>query len=236
MKKVVVSFADETGNYRKQMGRLEKSIRHVGFDGIFRGYTSFGQIGSPHHKGPGSVPYAFKAMAIKKAIWEESPGIVLWIDSPIIATASIDPIFEYIEEHGYVFFDNVGHSLGTWTSDACLERFGISREKSFDMKMIMACVMGFRVDKYSPIIDFLDAYIDAAMDGVSYMGDWFNQSGQVSVDNRVRGHRHDQSVASCLIANMGLDVICGQDSFFAYREHVGQMPISSSVCLWSQAM
>lgn len=231
----VVSFADGAGYYAKAMMRLEQSLIAVHWGGEyqrFKGINDYGHIGCPHHKGsPDAVPYAFKAMSIKKAM-EEGARWILWCDSPIYATKSIEPVFNHIKEHGYLFFDNVGYSIGSYTSDACLRQFGISREDSFYHPMIMACVLGFDV-QHPQAKEFLEKYIDAALDGISYHGDWTNENLQVSNDLRCQGHRHDQSVASCLIANMKLEITNAQQTFFAYEEHRGRIPIADSVCLWS---
>lgn len=234
-KVMVVSFADGVGNYAKAMRRLELSLSAVGFGGqyeIWKGINDYAHIESPHHKGtPDAVPYAFKAYSIKKAI-EEEADIVLWCDSVVYATKSIKPIIDHIRQHGYLLFDNVGFSIGDYTSDACIEKFGISRTESFYVPMIMACVMGF--DLRHPVAKiFLEKYIAAAGDGVSYQGEWTNSNQEVSQDQRVKGHRHDQSVASCIAYKMGMKLTNAQSTYFAYEEHKGRIPVSSSVVMWS---
>lgn len=235
MKKTVVSFADGAGQYAKALMRLERSLTQTGFDGTFKGINDYGHIGSPLHKGsPDAVPYAFKALSIKKAI-DEGARYVLWCDSVVYATKSIDPIFQHIAEHGYLLFDNIGYSIGDYTSDACLNHFGMTRAEAFESKMIMACVMGFDVEH--PVAKaFLDKYIGAALDGISYHGDWHNQNCQVSNDMRVKGHRHDQSVASIIAKQMGMTITNAQQTYFAYAAHKGILPIADSVCLWSEGI
>jgi hypothetical protein len=233
----VVSFADGVGQYAKALMRLELSLKQVGFDGKFKGINDYGHIDSPHHKGsPDAVPYAFKALSIKKAAEEQDwKGQLLWCDSVVYATKSITPIFEHIKKHGYLFFDNLGFSIGDYTSDACLNNFGMSREESFNSKMLMACVMGFDLD--NPIAkQFLDKYIGAALDGVSYPGDWVNNNLQVSNDMRCKGHRHDQSVASIIVKQMNLEITNAQQTYFAYASHKGLVPICDNVCLWSEGI
>ena len=234
-KSVVVSFADGAGNYAKALMRLEQSLKSIEWSGDFKGINDYLHIGSPFHKGnPDSVPYAFKAHSIKKII-EEGYRYILWCDSPIYATKSIEPVFRHIKKHGYLFFDNVGYSIGDYTSDACLDKFKMGRTEAFDSKMIMACVMGFDLQN-KEAIEFLEKYIEAATDGISYLGDWTNENLQVSNDMRVNGHRHDQSVASIIVKQMGLNITHGQSTFFAYAEHKGRLQISDSVCLWSSGM
>jgi len=233
--KTVVSFADGVGYYAKAMMRLELSLKQVGFDGKFKGINDYGHIGSPLHKGePGAVPYAFKAFSIKKAI-EEGATQILWCDSVVYATKSLDPIFDHIKRHGYLLFDNIGYSIGDYTSDACLNKWGMSRQEAFESKMIMACCMGFDVTN-PQVKAYLDAYIEAASDGVSYPGSWTNENLQVSNDMRVKGHRHDQSVMSIIAKKARLDITRSQDTFFAYASHKGIVPISDSVGLWSEGI
>lgn len=237
MQKVVVSFADGVGHYAKAMMRLELSLKQVGFDGRFKGINDYGHINSPHHKGsPDAIPYAFKALSIKKAMEEmNNTGLLLWCDSVVYATKSIEPVFEHIHATGCLFFDNLGFSIGDYTSDACLNKFGMTREESFNSKMLMACVMGFDLDN-KETQDFLKKYIDAALDGVSYPGDWHNDKLQVSNDMRVKGHRHDQSVASIIVRQKRMPILNAQSTFFAYAQHKGVVNISDTVCLWSEGI
>lgn len=237
-KKVVVSFADGAGHYAKAMMRLELSLKQVGFNKegeVFKGINDYGHIGSPYHKGSAdAIPYAFKAHSIKKAI-DEGVDLLLWCDSVVYATKSIEPIFKHIEEHGYLLFDNIGYTIGDFTSDACLEKWGMTRTEAFESKMLMACVMGFDL-RNETAKKFLEKYIEAASDGVSYPGCWTNENLQVSNDMRCKGHRHDQSLASILVKQMGLTITHAQATYFAYAEHKGKIPVADSVCLWSEGI
>ncbi len=230
-KQVVVSFADGAGNYAKAMMRLEQSLRSTEFNGEFKGINDYAHINADHHQ---KVPYQFKAMSIKKVI-DEGAKLVLWCDSPVYATKSIQPVFDHIKQHGYLLFDNIGYSIGDYTSDACLQKFGMSRDEAFKSKMLMACVLGFNVD-HPKAQDFLNKYIGAAKDGVSYPGSWTNDNLEVSTDMRVRGHRHDQSVASIIAKQLGMEITNAQQTFFAYKQHSCVMPITDTVSLWSQGI
>ena len=237
MKKVVVSFADGCGNYAKAMMRLEQSLKAVNFGSefeIFKGVNDYSHINSPHHKGSNSIPYAFKGLSIKKAV-EEGADLLLWCDSVVYATKDITPIFNHIEKHGYLFFDNIGYSIGDYTSDKCLEYFGMSREEAFNSKMLMSCVQGFNLHDANALA-FLNRYYNDEVIRECYPGDWTNQDLQVSNDMRCFGHRHDQSVASVLVKQMGLEITRAQDTYFAYTEHKGKVPIADSVCMWSSGI
>jgi len=234
-KEYVVSFADGAGHYAKAMMRLELSLKAVMWTNefhIFKGINDYGHIGSPQHKNaPDAVPYAFKAYSIKKAI-EEGARYILWCDSVIYATKDITPVFNHIKEHGYLLFDNIGFSVGDFTSDACLRQHGMTRQEAFETKMLMSCVQAFDVQN-ATANEFLNKYISAASDGVSYQGSWTNDNLEVSRDMRCRGHRHDQSVASILAKQLGMTITNAQETYFAYNEHKGKLKIADTVCLWS---
>lgn len=224
--KAVVSFADATGNYPAKMQRLSQSLSSVKFDGQFFGFDNTESLGCKTHK---QIPYQFKPYAIKKA-YEQGANVILWCDSPVYAKSNIQPVFDHIEKHGYLFFDNIGFSLGDFTNDKTLDFFKITREQSWKIPMIMACVMGFdfRDNKMKPIFD---EYMN--LSDTLYRGDWDNQFKTESSDMRVRGHRHDQSVMSCLCYKYGLTITHAQNTFFAYESHRLVMPIADTVCLYS---
>lgn len=231
MNKTVVSFADGNANYIKQMARLGISLSQTGFDGNFKAINDYGHIGAKLHS---EVPYQFKPYAIQKAR-EEYGGLVLWCDSPVYAKKSIQPVFNYIKEHGFMFFDNIGYSVGDYTSDTCLAYFGVSREESFTIPMIMACVMGFDFAN-TKAGEMFDEYVKLAAEEATYKGSWSNNNCEVSSDMRVKGHRHDQSVMSLILHKHGIKPIRAQDTFFAYETHRQVMSIAESVCLFSQGI
>lgn len=235
--KCVVSFADGAGNYAKALMRQELSMKQVGFDGRWAGFNDYAHIGSPMHKAPkefNPVPYAFKAHSIRK-VMEEGARYILWLDSVVYATKSVEPIFDHIKKHGYLLLDNISYSIGDYTSDACLSKHGMSREEAFNNPMTMACVQGFDVQN-PKAKEFIEKYIAAAEDGVSYHGSWTNENLQVSNDMRCMGHRHDQSVASILAAQLKMQIINAQSSYFAYVSHKGIVDIAPSVGLWSSGI
>jgi hypothetical protein len=243
-KTVILNFANNVGRYVQMQNRLKQSLERVGFDGDVLTWNHEEHIsgGCPYHKSDDLnlhaqgrvVPYAFKAFAIQKAIELKYENII-WMDSAVYASKDITPVINQIEKDGYIFFDNVGFSVGDYTSDKCLNKFGWSRDKAFQKKMIMACVMGIST-KSPEAMEFFKRYYDSALDGVSYPGSWHNTNGEVSEDLRVQGHRHDQSVASIIIDDLGLKITNAQETYFAYSSHKGILNIADSVCLWSQGI
>ncbi len=47
---------------------------------------------------------------------------------------------------------------------------------------------------------------------------WKNDEQQVSADPRVRGHRHDQTAASIIAWQLGMDRVTAHDTYFQYYE------------------
>lgn len=186
--------------------------------------------GSPPHN---VVPYAFKIYAIRAA-QKAGYRYLLWADAAVWAIKPVEPIFETIAKNGYLFFVNTWSNLGEWSSDACLDGFGISRDDAMKMYNLMACCMGF--DLEHPIsIEFLNRWQAKAEDGFSFHGSWTNANHEVSQDERVKGHRHDQTVASIIAHQMGLGLTVGHETFFQY--YYGNMEeIGPLVCLLTQGM
>lgn len=243
-KTIILNFANHIGRYKQMQDRLKQALGRVGYTGDSAFYNHEEQISlqCPYHKSDDLrlhaqgkvVPYAFKAYAIYKAMMDGYENII-WMDAAVYPSKDITPLIEHVEQEGYLFFDNIGFSVGDYTSDACLNKFGWSRDKAFKEKMIMACVMGLNTAN-TQAVEFIKQYLNAAQDGVSYHGSWHNINGEVSEDLRVKGHRHDQSVASILIADMGLKITTAQDTYFAYESHKGIVPVSDTVCLWSAGL
>ena len=232
MKIAVVNFANEAGNYMKAQRRLKESLKKVGLDFTPYFFNNENEIhpDCPTHK---EVPYAFKPYAIKRAI-DDGFDIVIWADSAVFAVSQVTEFVKHIQTKGYIFFDNIGYSIGDYTSDKCLDIYGINRNESMNMKMIMACLMGLNTHS-KEAMEFFSGYYEAAKNG-SFIGSWSNNKGEVSRDERCKGHRHDQSAASLIINRLDLEITTGQDTYFAYTSHKGHIPIADSVCIYSEGM
>lgn len=212
MRKCVVSFANNSF-YQEKMKRLENSLKG-NFDGDFLGFTSFDQVGCKPHS---VVAYQFKPYSIQKAI-DLGYELILWLDSPIVAIKDIQPVFDHIETNGYLFFENIGHPLGKWTNDKCLDHFEISREEAMNIKQIMACIMGFNNCILNPFYRYRN------LSDELYAGSWDN-------------HRHDQTVMSFIIHENNMNILQGHKTFFAYQHFYDVpefQPLADSICLISK--
>lgn len=208
MKKCVINFA-KGGWYERGQQRLLSSLGGVGFDGDMLFFNEEHQIGSPTHQ---ESPYAFKPFALKYAV-DHGYELVLWADASVWAIRNIQPMFDRIQEYGWMFFLNC--LTGNWTSDKCLAGFGIDRDRSMDIPMLMGICMGWNMTH--PLCQtFLDQWLAKATDGFSFPGSWTNHNQEVSGDSRVFGHRHDQSVASILAWQQHMNLIIPHETYFEY--------------------
>jgi hypothetical protein len=210
-----VSLATDHKQYPAALSRLEASLRAAGFDGqliCWRGGNL--PVGAPDHA---TVPFAFKPCGLAEAR-RRGCRILLWLDASCVVVRPIRPLLERIARTGYLLFANQDLRLGAWASDVALDAFGLDRDRAMDIPEINAAVIGIDAgDRVGG--EFLDRWLAAAEAGVAFRGvveplrgsdDYrdvkWNRGGRVSADPRVRGHRHDQTVAGILAHQLGMEL------------------------------
>ena len=211
MKRAVVSFAN--GSYLPKLERMKESMKG-NTDADVITFTEYDQIGCKPHS---EIPYQFKPYAIWKAI-EMGYESILYVDSPIVAIKDISPVFEHIEKHGVMFFENIGHPLGNWSHQKALDYYGKTKDEAMDIKQTMQCCFGLNITN-DIAEQFFNEYI-----GVSeelYPGSWDDS-------------RHDQMCASFIINKMNLPILKGHETFFIYSHFKNVFTISETVCLESR--
>lgn len=228
----ILNYADggPDSAFRKGQRRLEKALKYVGFQGDSFLFNEENRIpGAPPHC---VVPYGFKPYAMKLA---QAKGyrFVFWCDSSVYPEKSMDPAFEIIRELGYLFLE-CGADCGTWCTDIALQEHGVSREQAFQIKQIIGGCQG--LDLQNDLArTYLDQWYASANDGVSFQGPAYRDSTHfVSVDSRVKGHRHDQVISSIIAWQLGMKDI--KPDLFIYDES-GRTPrrdttifICSQIC------
>lgn len=210
--------------YGRGVDRLVKSLDEVGYTGQRIIFKDSYPDGCPKHS---DDPYAFKLWAMQRAR-DQGATRVLWVDASAWAIRNPDPIFDLISDRGaFVMMD--GHFIGEWTSDQCLANLGIDRESVMRMGMIWACSIGLDFARIQCQEFFRDWQSQASIG--SFRGPWNNDDRKASPDPRVRGHRHDQSVASVLVHRYGLPFTpCGDALFRSAGNDDG------TVCFWAQGL
>jgi hypothetical protein len=161
------------------------------------------------------VPFAFKAFCLEETR-RRGHGAALWVDANAVVVGSLDPLFEQIDEHGYVLFANRNYRLGEWASDDALAAVGLTREAALLLREVNAAALGLRFSH--PVArQFLDDWLTEARKATVFRGTagkyeakrdfqalkW-NAEGRASPDPRVRGHRFDQTAAGIVAHRHGM--------------------------------
>jgi hypothetical protein len=211
----VISLATGDERFSAELERLGAGLDQVGFDGAFEPWRD-GRYppGCPTHL---DVPFAFKPYCFAEAR-EAGAGLVLWLDSSCLPVRPLHGLFGELGRDGYLLFANGRRVVGEWASDLALERLGVSRDDAMRMPEINAAALG--LDLRSAVgNEFLDRWLAEAQAGLAFRGvqeplensvhyddvKW-NRGNRVSADPRVRGHRHDQTVAGLLAFELGLNL------------------------------
>ncbi|MDV6032224.1 MAG: hypothetical protein F9B45_19485 [Phycisphaera sp. RhM] len=160
---------------------------------------------SPKHH---EVPWGFKPFAMRDAA-ERGYRYLLWVDSSTRFKQSPEKLFEIVAKRQALFFNEFDgfNPVGEFSSDRALEIMEIDRQVSFEIPIIWASVLG--IDCHSTCAkQFLDSWAELAVPGGAFCGPkWSGVRGwpaTASTDPRVKGHRHDQSVASILRHKLNL--------------------------------
>lgn len=218
MRRAIVNVA--TGHYVSGQRRLCAAVRNEPCD-LFAWANQL-PPGSPGH---GEYPYAFKAFALKHAA-DQGYTTLLWADASILPVQSLAPVWERIERDGYWVSDN-GWNNGEWTADQAYPFLPVTREENWKIPHVVATCFG--LDLRSEIGGtFLAEYLRMATNG-AFRGPWYNRNHtdyrelrdsrcSPCGDATVRGHRHDQTVASILAHQLGM-TLTKPPNILAYRGH-----------------
>jgi hypothetical protein len=196
-----------------KIDRLEQSLKKVGFRGDFIAWRGEYPPECPEHF---ESPMGFKAYAMQYAR-ANGYDLALWLDSSAVAIRPLDLIFQRIAELGWILFRNENFCLGEWCSDEVLAHFGIERNFAMQAPELVGGAIGLNF--HNPQAnEFLDTWFALARDGFAFRGTkepisdlsrWeaikWNKKQLISKDKRVKGHRHDESVAGILSLQMGME-------------------------------
>ncbi len=194
-----VSYA--TGKwYPAGIVRLRKSLDTWRINRTDYLYTDELPPGSPSHA---ERPYAFKYFALDH-VRKQGHRFAWWLDSSIIMVAPPRLPIRWAIDHGAYIGLFRGYTVGQYTSDAALAELALNRDAA--MTMPMADANMFVLDLHSPLANkLLDQMLEWAVHPRVFPGSWNNESHAVATDDRVLGHRHDQSVLSIVAARLGLN-------------------------------
>lgn len=214
MKTCIVNIA--IGNrYMPLAARLAASVAAIESEGA----TLIQWINDYPPGSPKGQPLPFAAYQAKPFAFKEAANrgydLILWVDAACWLLKPLDALWKHVDREGYYLQDN-GWNLGEWSSDAALKTLGIDRETAFTIPEIstMALALDMRRDDCRK---FVDDWAALAADGITFPGAHTNSvgtaaadrgvayrnTGFVSSDPRVMGHRHDQTAATALAWRLG---------------------------------
>ena len=209
MKICLINFASPVGWYPKGQQRLADTARKTGFTGDLALYQREAQLGCPAH---GLVPYAFKPYALDRAR-VDNYDVAFYCDASVFIVRSMSDVINHLLAEGH-FFEEAGHSAGTWCKDAALATLKATREELFNVPLFTAGCMGLNL-RHPRSLEFLRQWLAFAQDGITFPGPWSNGRSEASADPRVHGHRHDMTAGSVIAHRLGMSMLPGH-TFLAY--------------------
>jgi hypothetical protein len=229
MKTTLVTFANhDSARYTKNLNRLKEECLEFGVPLLY--FTDYKELNCPTHQ---ALNYGFKTYAIQRAL-DLGYTKIVWIDSAVYPIVPIDAFIQHVENNALTFFDNHGLPLGAWCSDACLSYFNINREDAFNIQQTMGCLFGLNFEREEAHA-FFNEYQHACLLPTIANGSWIYSNPNLSGDIRIKGHRHDQSIASCILHKMNYNYLNPMQTFLAYKEWYNRFEISKTVCFNSQS-
>lgn len=214
--------------YPKGYERMRDAFAAIGGDYEFVPWIDELPPGTPEcvENGVDYTAYAAKPFALADALGRGADVAIL-LDASFYPVRPIQPLVHHIEQTGHYFCRN-GFNIGEWTSDRCLEAFGVPRESTWGCQDISSYCVGVKRSEAFDVPEDLQPHVEGCVDGKVKMATiadhwcmWTNPAnicgahtnsgydgrnrGHVSHHPKVRGHRHDQSVLSLLVHRLGLD-------------------------------
>lgn len=175
--------------------------------------------GSPSHH---ECHYAFKV----HAAWEAKRlgyTSILWFDASCYAVRDITPLWERLERDGHVLIEDA-NALGKWSSDRSLAQFNVSRDEAMEIRLMCGTCWGLdlTVERSLKFLERLREY--ATPD--NFCGTHMSRNPALrlhprpgtegaifSDDERVWGHRSDETYMSLLARELGMATLPATEEF-----------------------
>lgn len=236
MKKVLVSYANEKF-YRSQdlldcsvktIGGIDKHFKYrdswLKQQGFYRENKSI--LSQPR----GGGYWIWKPFVILEAMRELDDGaLVLYADSGATAIASLNPIFELLNDRDIAFFYHGAcggerYKQYIWTKRDAFVLMGCDTEKYWDAPHIKATYSLWR--KGEKAISILKEWLNYMRDP-RIVTDMPNECGRPNFDGFI-DHRHDQSVLTMLAAKYNIDAF--RDPSSGYSDKAPQSEYGRLFC------
>lgn len=172
--------------------------------------------------------YCAKPFALKAAL-DSGADVAILLDAAFFPIRPIQPLVDHIAETGYYLCDN-GATIGEWASDRALKRLEVDRGRAFGMCEVSSYCVGITSREFRDyttlnmgLVDWwcVTAKMRGVFEGAHTAGFHAEQDkrnpGIVSVDPRVKGHRHDQTALSIGAHVFGMTKFVARPRFTAYE-------------------
>lgn len=165
----------------------------------------------------GERRYGFKIHALREPV-NAGYHLILWMDATLAPIGPINGIWGRILRDGYFALAS-GSRLGTHTSDAALEIYGITRDEAMEIPHVLSGLVGINMahptgrevwaawERLYERGAFEGPHFNSAREGLPFYTErpvgnkW---AGLCSNDPRCEGHRHDESALSFVLHSLGL--------------------------------
>jgi hypothetical protein len=178
--------------------------------------------------------YAAKSDALY-ACWQlQAADIGIVLDAAYSPVRHFGPLIAHIQEHGYYLGAN-GFRVGEWSTDRALKYLGVSREAAMGIPDVASGCVGvdFRhtlgrklanawAAECNPFtVPGPHSNIAAGPEALALArSGGYRNVGFCSVDPRVAGHRHDQTVLSVVAHLLGCNVRVERPKFCSYSDKI----------------
>lgn len=141
----LITYASLNANFVRGVKRLVQSVQ----ESDYKGHVLYWLGGWPNQE-EGSlvlahVPFAFKVAAFKRA---QALGFkrVLWLDSSLVPTQSLNVVFDMIEQEGHFVCGNT-HEIGWYINENTANYFGVPLEKTYSIPSCSAGIFGLDLQR-----------------------------------------------------------------------------------------
>jgi glycosyl transferase family 25 len=175
------------------------SIKHHNPTIVQNMFRSYSEIQCPPHE---THPYSFKPYAVEH-MKNIGYRFVIWVDSCIQGRRSVDTLIPEIEKRGVYIQTDPDWKCGQWANDNALAYFNKTRDDAMNIPAAYASIIAF--DFSNPVAhELLHLWKQSCDDGI-FNGQWNNNNNTESLDERCKGHRHDQTCLELISDKLGIE-------------------------------
>lgn len=233
--KVLIATVAYGQRYAPLVARLISKFHEVS-----HGFDVLSWVNTLPPKAPSSVieggydytGYCAKPFALREAI-SQGADVAILMDAAFYPIREIHPLVDHIAQVGYYLCNN-GFKIGNWASDKTLGQMGLLREDALKMNEASSYCVG--INRHNQ--DAMNLVEQWCESWRSFPGPHTNANrtdqnpgfpkrnpGWCSDDQRVNGHRHDQTALSILAHRLKMTNFIDRPRFTAYENYATEQTV-----------